>query len=448
MPYSLQDFKKLGIYHEKPPEATGDIDLDGGKIARNLDQELRDLLKQPRHNGNEDASGKDYGLIRKLIEHGLSLPDIYTTFINSPRGKAAIADHSDAWVRTTIMKANGKRKTDPVFEEPKEDTDPQVPPLRVRSADQLLKAKFRPRPPLMSTGKDVAVFRTASINEIHAWRGVGKTQVALGLAKALAAKVPFLGWHPTQSWRVLYVDGELPAEDFQSRVELLIGDHQPNFLCVTCEDQPEYRIHPISTEVGRTLIENEIKRLKVQVLFLDAISTLANIATNEEKEWLAISEWFRYLRSRYGIAIFYLHHDGKGGQQRGHSKHEDPADKVVHLTWEGAYKGAEGLRCVLEFEKSREPLGNGPSARRLWLKGGEFEWEAKVGGKESKPGRKSVIDKKLGEEIQRLVKEIEATDEPATGQRVYDGIAKFCEGNDVKLPSKRTVERHLAGLGD
>jgi hypothetical protein len=58
-----------------------------------------------------------------------------------------------------------------------------------------------------------------------------------------------------------------------------------------------------------------------------------------------------------GITVIYLHHDGKDQRtQRGHSKPEDPLNWVIGLRWEGAYRGQEGLKCILEFEKCRKPV--------------------------------------------------------------------------------------------
>jgi len=58
---------------------------------------------------------------------------------------------------------------------------------------------------------------------IHAPRGLGKTQVAIGTAWAMASGGGFLRWRcDNKAWRVLFLDGEMPGADLQSR-----------FKCVT-----------------------------------------------------------------------------------------------------------------------------------------------------------------------------------------------------------------------
>jgi len=46
---------------------------------------------------------------------------------------------------------------------------------------------------------------------LYAYRGIGKTFLALGMAAAIASGARFLRWYAARPRRVLYVDGELPA---------------------------------------------------------------------------------------------------------------------------------------------------------------------------------------------------------------------------------------------
>jgi hypothetical protein len=63
------------------------------------------------------------------------------------------------------------------------------------------------------------------------------------------------------------------------------------------------------------------------------------------------------LRSR-GYSIIFIHHDGKGGQQRGTSRKEDVLDAVLHLKHPGDYRLEEGARFEIHFEKSRMIYGD------------------------------------------------------------------------------------------
>lgn len=51
--------------------------------------------------------------------------------------------------------------------------------------------------------------------------------------------------------------------------------------------------------------------------------------------------------------MLFIHHAGKGGQQRGTSRREDVLDTVVALRRPADYQPDEGARFELHFEKAR-----------------------------------------------------------------------------------------------
>jgi len=251
-------------------------------------------------------------------------------------------------------------------------------PLVIATASQFLKKTYKKREALMVTAGCHPVFHTSSIIQVHAFRGVGKTAFELGLCGALVTGEEFLQWKATRQFRVLYIEGELPGDEMQERVRTLVGDNE-NFAVITPEDQPDSRIPSLMTDEGRRLIEEAIVAFSAEVLVLDSISTLANIATNDESEWLTLCEWFRLLRNKYGIALFFLMHDGKTGLQRGHSKSEDLLDKSVQLFWENGYRGQDGLKFALTFDKARQPVKEAHSLSvELIEKDGKLEWISAV----------------------------------------------------------------------
>ena len=58
--------------------------------------------------------------------------------------------------------------------------------------------------------------------------GVGKTLLAACAAGAIAAGAPFLGWEGRRPSRVMYLDGEMPAETLKERVELVTEQYGPD----------------------------------------------------------------------------------------------------------------------------------------------------------------------------------------------------------------------------
>ena len=61
------------------------------------------------------------------------------------------------------------------------------------------------------------ILSVSSLAMLVAYRGVGKTQVALGLTYAVSCGSKFLRWHAPKPRRTLFVDGEMPGALLQER---------------------------------------------------------------------------------------------------------------------------------------------------------------------------------------------------------------------------------------
>jgi 5S rRNA maturation endonuclease (ribonuclease M5)/archaellum biogenesis ATPase FlaH len=223
--------------------------------------------------------------------------------------------------------------------------------LVVSNADDFLKKEIKPREVLMQTTKaEVPIFYAQSINQIFAWRGLGKTYLALGIVSGLVQGGKFLSWSAKRPVKVLYVEGEIPEYQMQERLRQVVGPSDGNLRIITLDEQPENEIPSLSTPYGRKLVEEAIG--DAEVLVLDSISTLFNFATNEEEPWLDVMAWLKKLRSK-GLCIIFLHHAGKSGLQRGSSKSEDLLDVSIKLERPSGYRLDEGLRVNLRFDKTR-----------------------------------------------------------------------------------------------
>jgi putative DNA primase/helicase len=193
---------------------------------------------------------------------------------------------------------------------------------------------------------------------VFAWRGVGKTLFGLWLAFAIATGGEFLRYTAPRPRRVLYADGEMSFAMMQERVKGIQeahGGRQPEpglFRIITPDEQPlEHPIPDLSTPAGQSRFEETLQG--VEVLFLDNVSTLFRSRTqNEQEAWMMIQPWALSLRRR-GIVVVFVHHAGKGGDQRGDSAREDCLDVVVKLTRPQGYRMTEGARFQIEFTKAR-----------------------------------------------------------------------------------------------
>lgn len=191
---------------------------------------------------------------------------------------------------------------------------------------------------------------------IHSWRGMGKTYFSMELAYCVACGIAdVFFWSIPKPRRVLYVDGEMDAPTFQERAQKIFSGHggqmpERGYLRFITPDLQE-RTPNIGTKEGRDLIEEHLSG--DELIFLDNLSALAPSSTERETDtWMITQEWLLGLRRR-GLTIFFDHHSGKSGTQRGWSGREDVLNVTINLRKPENYMMDEGLRCEVHLEKLR-----------------------------------------------------------------------------------------------
>lgn len=235
-----------------------------------------------------------------------------------------------------------------------QDYEEVLPPVIVDAAT-LLARTFKPRVQLLSPW-----LTTQSLTMIYARRGVGKTHMALGVAYALASGGEFLGWEAAEPVRVLYLDGEMPGADLKQRLASIIAN-SPNeppsghLQIMTPDVQPFGMLPNLYERDGQRAIDAVMG--DAQVIIVDNLSCLVRGGKeNEGESWQPVAEWALRMRSA-GRSVIFIHHAGKGGQQRGTSKREDLLDTVISLRRPSDYTPDEGARFEVHFEKARALYG-------------------------------------------------------------------------------------------
>lgn len=126
-----------------------------------------------------------------------------------------------------------------------------------------------------------------SLSMLYAWRGIGKSWLALCIAYGVACGGEILGWKAQKKSRVLYIDGELPAATLQHRLSLIVNsfDSEPSedgFKLITPDMQPDGIVPNLSDPVGRELINKHAEG--VDLIIVDNLSTLARGGRENESE--------------------------------------------------------------------------------------------------------------------------------------------------------------------
>lgn len=226
--------------------------------------------------------------------------------------------------------------------------------LKAVSVRELLETEFKPREALLQPW-----LHTQGLAMIHSQRGQGKTHVGVGIAVAVTSGGKYLRWKAPKPFGTLYLDGEMPGAALQERFAQAIHDAECEPIAplkIITPDLQENGMPDLSTNEGQASLEPHLEG--VSLIIVDNISTLARTGReNEGESWLPLQTWALQLRSR-GFSILFIHHDGKGGFQRGTSRKEDVLDSVIHLRRPGDYRPEQGARFEVHFEKARAIYGD------------------------------------------------------------------------------------------
>lgn len=181
---------------------------------------------------------------------------------------------------------------------------------------------------------------TAGISMLYAARGSGKTVVTLAMALHIAAGWRWLDMAVLKARRLLYIDGEMAADEVKGRLLKLEAGMGPfpawtfeNFRMLTHEDF-ENGIDDLATAGrGRRMVEHEIAEHRSEIVVLDNLSCLVRTGSeNEAERWADFANWLLRFR-RKGVTTLFIHHMGKDEKRgaRGSTKLEDTLNSSIRL---------------------------------------------------------------------------------------------------------------------
>ena len=227
-------------------------------------------------------------------------------------------------------------------------------PLTVVDIADFLACEFPPRANLLAPW-----LPRQGLAMIHARRGVGKTHIALGIASAVASGSTFLRWTAPTPRGVLFIDGEMPAVALQDRLAAIVAASEAEPVAplrIITPDLQKNGMPDLSRVDDHGRIEDYLD--DIDLIIVDNISTLCRTGReNEAESWLPVQEWALRMRGS-GRSVLFIHHGGKGGQQRGTSRREDILDTVISLRHPSDYRPEEGAVFEVHFEKARGIYGD------------------------------------------------------------------------------------------
>ena len=200
-----------------------------------------------------------------------------------------------------------------------------------------------------------------SLNMLHAKRGVGKTYMGLSIAYAVATGTDYLKWTAPKPRKVVYLDGEMSSFTLQSRLKAIseatpCDSHLLQNLRIFTPDLQDGPIPDLADQQWHVAVRNFIN--DAELVIVDNLSCLARSGgpENDADSWNVLADWALKLR-REGVAVLFMHHSGKSGQQRGTSRKEDILNVVINLKHPADYSPEMGATFEVHFEKGRELFG-------------------------------------------------------------------------------------------
>jgi putative DNA primase/helicase len=151
------------------------------------------------------------------------------------------------------------------------DVPPRLSPF---SAAEFLQLDLPPRELILDP-----ILPQKGLMLLHAYRGIGKTLVGLAIGYCVATGGQLLGWTAEKARKVLYVDGEMPAETMQARLAAIIAGAgkqppDPSYFQILSADLIEGGLPDLAMEAGQREIDAAIARAEPDLIIIDNCSTL------------------------------------------------------------------------------------------------------------------------------------------------------------------------------
>jgi hypothetical protein len=184
----------------------------------------------------------------------------------------------------------------------------------------------RPMPPIDRLLGDFITTTTRAF--LVGRTGLGKTMLGLGIAMGIGFGIGFLHWHSSRAARVLYIDGEMPAELLIKRIRdaaqrINREDLIDNVMVFSTEDAEKIAeryptlgmFEPLNTEAGQEFIKRLVDMLKPDVVIFDNVQSLLIGVQKEEETWIPVLPLVQWL-TKHRVGQLWFDHTGHAGERQ------------------------------------------------------------------------------------------------------------------------------------
>jgi RecA-family ATPase len=197
-------------------------------------------------------------------------------------------------------------------------------------------------------------FFEGDLGFIFAFRGTGKTFLAMAMSSAIANGGRCGPWQANGARKVLYIDGEMPCDDFIFRSNGLECNGNLSVLHHEALFHLTGKVLNLADSITQESLTAWILAQGIQVLILDNLSCLfAGVKENDADSWELVLPWLLTLRRQH-IAVILLHHSGHDrDRMRGTTRREDAAFWVMRLNQIDTPELQKGAAFLSRFTKDR-----------------------------------------------------------------------------------------------
>jgi hypothetical protein len=219
------------------------------------------------------------------------------------------------------------------------------------SPEGLAQLNIPPREPILGEW-----FKEGDLGFFYGVRGLGKTWLAMHLARQCSEGGSVGDWKVNKPRRVLYVDGEMPFDEIRER-DAALSTAPTDGMYYLHHEVLFYRsgkVLNLTKPTVQTALLEQCQREKIEVLILDNLSCLfTGIKENDADAWELVLPWLLELR-RKRIAVIIIAHAGRNGFMRGTSRREDAAFWMIQLSeTKDAGEIQHEAKFVARFVKNR-----------------------------------------------------------------------------------------------
>ena len=301
-------------------------------------------------------------------------------------------------------------------------------------------------PPDMLLGE---LFSTTSRILFSADTGIGKTMIAMAWAFAIGLGSDFLFWRSRRRVRVLYIDGEMPRDLLQERIELAckwFGVEPPDrgLMFLSREDFED--MPPLDEVDGQNWLDDKIESIGgVDFIIFDNIMSLCAAIMKEEDSWQKLKPYVLSLSKRH-IGQLWLHHTGHDKSRAyGTKTREWHMDTVMHA--EEVEK--DHISFNLKFTKTRRRKPeNAADFKDSHIELADGEWRhGEV--KEASMGRPNKSDEIALKALRRAMAEVDDDFAPEDLWRKHAYALGISESDreDSRRTAFRRAQKSLVASG-